>query len=381
MDPDIEDVIVKIHGTPHKSVLAVAGAGSGAMSWLLGVSGASRTLLETLVPYGRMSMIDLVGEEPTQYVSSQNARDMARSCFRRGLLLREDDSPVVGVACTATIATDRPKRGDHRACIAIWDEIGVSAYNLILDKGKRDRIGEEEVVSRLLIQAMAQSFGVEADINIGFTQVERPEIDTRRHPNPIQRLLAEEVDLVVVDEGASTPLEEGSPGPLVVLPGSFNPLHDGHRKMARVAREITGLETVFELAVVNVDKPPLEETEIRRRLNGLKGEGRVFLTQTPTFWRKAALFPGSVFVIGWDTMIRLIDPKYYGDSETAMLTALAEIWARGCRFLVAGRQIDGSFRTLDEIPIPQGFHPLFQAIPESLFRADISSTELRESRV
>ena len=151
--------------------------------------------------------------------------------------------------------------------------------------------------------------------------------------------------------------------------------------MARVAREITGLETVFELAVVNVDKPPLEETEIRRRLEGLKGEGRVFLTRTPTFWRKAALFPGSVFVIGWDTMIRLIDPKYYGDSETAMLTALAEIWARGCRFLVAGRQIDGSFRTLDEIPIPQGFHPLFQAIPESLFRADISSTELRESGV
>ena len=241
MDQDIQEVIVKLHGTSHKSVLAVAGAGSGAMSWLLGVSGASRTLLETLVPYGRLSMIDLVGEEPAQYVSPRNAKDMAWACYRRGLKLLEDDSPVVGVACTATIATDYTKRGDHRACIATWDQSGVTSYNLKLDKGQRDRIGEEEVVSRLLIQAMAQAFGVEADIDIGFTDVERPEIETARHVSPVQRLLSGEVDLVMVDEGGSiSASEKGAPGPMAVLPGSFNPLHDGHRQMAAVAREMTG---------------------------------------------------------------------------------------------------------------------------------------------
>ena len=76
-------------------------------------------------------------------------------------------------------------------------------------------------------------------------------------------------------------------------------------------------------------------------------------------------------------MVRVIDPKYYGDSETAMLTALAEIWARGCRFLVAGRQMDGAFRTLDEVAIPKGSNPCSKAIPEESFRADVSSTELR----
>ena len=378
MDQDIQDVIVKLHATPHKSVLAVAGAGSGAMSWLLGVSGASRTLLETLVPYGRLSMIDLVGAEPSVYVSPQNARDMARACYRRGLTLLEDDSPVVGVACTATIATDYAKRGDHRACIATWDESGVTSYNLKLDKGKRDRIGEEEVVSRLLVQAMAQAFGVEADIDIGFTAVELPEIEATRHAGPIQRLLSGEVDLAMADElGAISVWEGDAPQPMVVLPGSFNPLHDGHRQMASVASEITGLDSVFELAVLNVDKPPLEESEILGRLDGLMGEGAVALTRTPTFQRKSEVFPGSTFVIGWDTMVRVIDPRYYGDSETAMLTALAEIWARGCRFLVAGRQVDGTFRTLDEVAIPQGFQPLFQSIPEDQFRADVSSTELR----
>ena len=378
MEREIEEVITRLHATPHKTALAVAGAGSSAMSWLLGVSGASRTILETRVPYGRLSMIDLVGVEPTQYVSPENAREMARAAYRRALALREDDSPAVGVACTATIATDRPKRGDHRACIATWDDVGVTCYNLTLDKGKRDRVGEEEVVSRLLIQAMARAFGVEAEVEIGFTAAEKPEVETRLHADPVERLLAGDVELLVADEAGGIEIKEaGALGSRVVLPGSFNPLHEGHRELARVARELTGLESVYELAVLNVDKPPLEDGEIRRRLEGLKGSGAVALTRTPTFRRKADLFPGCVFVIGWDTMVRLIDPKYYGDSETAMLTALAEIWALGCRFLVAGRQVDGAYRTLEEVAIPEGFRPLFEGIGEGEFRVDVSSTELR----
>ena len=375
---EIEDVIVKIHATPHKSVLVVAGAGSSAMSWLLGVSGASRTLLETRVPYGRFSMIDLVGEEPEQYVSPQNARDMARAAYRRGLTLREDDSPVVGVSCTATIATDRPKRGDHRACIAVWDDARVTTCNLTLDKGKRDRVGEEEVFSRLVIQAMAEAFGVEADLELGLTEVEHPELLTVYHPGPVQRLLSGEVNAVLVQpDGRMTTAETAPPTQVAVLPGSFSPLHYGHEELARIAGEMLGLGVVYELSVLNVDKPPLEEGEVMRRVGGFAGKGAVALTRAPTFRRKAALFPGSVFVIGWDTLIRLIDPKYYGGEESAMLTALAEIWALGCRFLVAGRESGGGFHTLEEVAVPEGFRPLFQAIPEAQFRADISSTELR----
>ena len=383
----IDEVIVKIHATPHKSVLAVAGAGSGAMSWLLGVSGASRTLLETRVPYGRLSMIDLVGHEPEQYVSPQTAREMARAAYRRGLQLREDDSPVVGLSCTATIATDRPKRGDHRACIAAWDDTRVTTYNLVLEKGKRDRAGEEHVVSRLVIQALAQAFGLEADLPSGLTELERPEVLTADHPGPIQRLLSGEVNMALAQpDGRMLTDETESFDRIAVLPGSFSPLHYGHEELARVAGEILGMEVVYELSVVNVDKPPLEESEILSRVSQFAakgsgsnaGKGSVVLTRAETFRKKADLFPNSVFVIGWDTVTRLIDPKYYGGAESAMLTALAEIWAAGCRFLVAGRAGGDVFHTLEEVAIPRGFRPLFQSIPESAFRADISSTELRE---
>jgi hypothetical protein len=138
-----------------------------------------------------------------------------------------------------------------------------------------------------------------------------------------------------------------------------------------------GADVYYELSVVNVDKPALTREEVEQRLRQFAGSGTVALTRAETFHKKSALFPGCPFVIGWDTAVRLVAPRYYGDDETAMLTALAEIWARGCRFLVAGRREGDSFHTLADVSVPQGFAPLFQEVPESAFRNDISSSELR----
>ena len=46
----IGDTIREIHDAPQQGVLVVSGAGSQAVAWLLGVAGASRTLLEVVVP-------------------------------------------------------------------------------------------------------------------------------------------------------------------------------------------------------------------------------------------------------------------------------------------------------------------------------------------
>ena len=107
--------IEKIHATPHKAVVAVSGAGTQAVAWLLGVAGASRTILEALVPYGRESMNSFLGFEPEQSASAQTAKDMARAAYKKAKSQLEDDSPPVGLACAAAIATDRPKRGEHLA--------------------------------------------------------------------------------------------------------------------------------------------------------------------------------------------------------------------------------------------------------------------------
>ena len=48
-----------------------------------------------------------------------------------------------------------------------------------------------------------------------------------------------------------------------------------------------------------------------------------------------------------------------------------------CGFLVAGRQSEGQFMSLSDVRVPERFQTLFTEIPESKFRMDISSTDIR----
>ena len=228
-------------------------------------------------------------------------------------------------------------------------------------------------------QAPAEAAGTEPALHVGLTGGDKLESQTREHGDPVSRLLAGDASTVLVSTDGSMKVDRPTLAkPAALLPGSFSPFHHGHAQLAECAAEILGIKVVYELSVVNVDKPQLAQSEVISRLSQFADKGSVVLTLAETFRKKADLFPGSTFVIGWDTAVRLVAPRYYGGESVAMLTALAEIWALGCRFLVAGRRDGETFRTLDDVPVPQGFQPLFQAIPESEFRADISSTALRE---
>ena len=159
----------------------------------------------------------------------------------------------------------------------------------------------------------------------------------------------------------------------ILLPGSFNPLHKGHTGLLCAAETATHREGVFELSVMNVDKPPLDIIEVERRLLQLKGIASVVLTCAPTFSEKAELFPGSWFVLGYDTAIRLLSPEYHADVPAM----LARFLTLETRFVVGGRLHEGQFQGLADMDIPAGYEALFIPLSEQLFREDISSTKLR----
>ncbi len=176
---DVRALVERIHATPTMAVVVVSGAGARALAWLLGVPGASRTLLEASVPYARAAMVEFLGCEPAEYVSPQTAVAMAEAAHRRAAHLRGADHPearVVGLACTATIATDRPKRGAHRCSVASVGSAGCSTYDLVLTKGTRDRNGEEQVVSRLVLHALAEACGLPAALALGLLDGERLDV-------------------------------------------------------------------------------------------------------------------------------------------------------------------------------------------------------------
>ena len=91
---------------------------------------------------------------------------MATTALMRGQHLAQSMEGVAGVSCTATIATDRPKKGEHR-CATAWARDGDRAvYSLTLEKGARDRAAEEEVVSRLFLNTLAEACGVDERVDL-----------------------------------------------------------------------------------------------------------------------------------------------------------------------------------------------------------------------
>ena len=175
---------------------------------------------------------------------------------------------------------------------------------------------------------------------------------------------------------AESPTAE-SPSPQIIFPGAFNPLHIGHTEMARLTTEMLGGDVWFELSIENVDKPQLAYDEVARRLAQFVDE-QIVLTSAATFAEKAAVFPGSTFVVGVDTLIRIGDARYYDGSHNAMLSAIDTIAAHDCRFLAFGRLLQDAFQTQPELQLPEQLTALCQGVNKDQFRVDISSTQLRE---
>ncbi|MEO8496186.1 MAG: hypothetical protein ABI614_14040, partial [Planctomycetota bacterium] len=129
----------------------------------------------------------------------------------------------------------------------------------------------------------------------------------------IERLHRGELDVLVLCGAA---IVESIDSVQVVLPGAFNPLHEGHRWMAQVAARSLSIPVAFELSIENVDKPPLDLDSIERRLAQFDAEQTICLTRAATFVQKVQLFSSANFVVGVDTILRIANARYYGNDAS-----------------------------------------------------------------
>ena len=174
---------------------------------------------------------------------------------------------------------------------------------------------------------------------------------------------------------------------LGIFSGSFNPLTVAHIKMIEAAQEQYDLdEILLILARANVDKGVFG-LSLADRLLMLKE----YTANQETFSVAACshgkfiekiealkpAYPSGThfsFIVGYDTFIRLFDPKYYTDLHGALEALFDQ-----CRFIVANRhEYDGdSVRRVMTAPDYRRYAGGIDLIELPDFYAEISSTDIR----
>jgi hypothetical protein len=395
MTISVDQLVQQFHDAPTRIVLTATGGGSRAIANLLEVPGASRTLLEAFVPYSDQAMIDYLGSRPDEFCSNRTARAMAMAAFLHARKLGQADIALVaattqiassglsgsvnnpqsvdlaGAACTAGLLTDRPRRGSHRIHVALQTAAITATWSLELLKDRRSRPEEEHVAGRMLLNAVAESCGLEARLALDLLEGEKVEELRTTALRPWQDLLLGKVE--IVSQGKTIPANPA------ILSGAFNPLHAGHRRIAEIGADLLKKPVIMEITILNPDKPPLDYYEIDRRTKQFAPEQPLLLTRAATFEEKARLFPGATFLVGADTLRRIAMDRYYHNDTAACRTCMEYIASRGCRFLVFGRDMGTGFMQLADLDLPDVLRSICRDVSSEIFREDVSSTGIRKS--
>ena len=173
-----------------------------------------------------------------------------------------------------------------------------------------------------------------------------------------------------------------------VFPASFNPVTQGHIAIVRRAAEIAALQEVLLLLDIQaMDKEIFGATLVDRLLMmrilfdgdplvsvGVSNRGR-FLAKVDALRETYPRATDITFIVGYDTLERVFDPKYYEDRERALDQLFAS-----CTFMVANRGVYGreAVQKLTASAENERFRDMvrFFEIPHELAR--ISSSAVRQ---
>lgn len=180
-DQSVLDLVAEVHAADVRACLVITGGGMSAIGALFAVAGASRTVIDAQVPYSRTALDEYLGERAPRHVSAGEAELMARVAQMRAVKLDAGREPaaerIVGISCTAAIATDRDRRGENRCHVAWFDGVRGAVSSLTMTKGMRTRREEEAICGSLVLNALADASGLSSRLKVNLVGSERLVVD------------------------------------------------------------------------------------------------------------------------------------------------------------------------------------------------------------
>lgn len=411
------DLVQEIHRTSSMVSVALTGGGSGIFPLLLELGNGSKTLIDGNIPYTKAAHDHFIGGTPDKLVSEADARALAMASMLHANDFGDPGVPVIGIGSTSSlIRVDRDADGNviperegrrHSIYVAIQTPAATITHSLVFPNGIADldlasyendwfkhlpltvkiRYAEEELVCLMMLNLIAEGCGLEDRVFMNYADrvVRKIGMASDVHPNLTNLVSSAQPAFLGVRCGGGEPIRphETIITPKGLVPSSLNPPHAGHFRMLKIVNEIVSGDTGFEMSTQNFDKPPLDFLTIKERLGHLQSGPvvDVYLTNTATFLRKSAQFPGCTFGVGHDTAARIVDPKYYRDTFELLLTMESMNTENGCSFIVFGRQdpTTGEFMTLHDIE-NSNFQLMSTYISQEEFDEPHASRDIRKEQ-
>jgi hypothetical protein len=345
--------------------IIATGGGAGIVQQLWEVPGSSAYLSGFSFPYAQEEQTELLGFNPGHFCSEEAAVDLASAAYMKAYRL--DGKSPVGVGLTASVASEKEHRGDHRVhCCIITDHlVRTHQYTLMKGKGELQRQLDGGSCDDIVFYMLCDALGLHHTAFFP-TANDATQLATRRFlMRPFFDATGKREHYLFNDKH------------LALMPGAFNPPHKGHFGVANSFRNDYAMEAVFEVTAVSPHKDPLTVQDMLKRAKLLQGHHRFFSTTIPMYIDKARAYSGMPLIMGADAAMRLLDPTWGPD----VLETLKEFQTLETKLYISGREINGKFTTRDDIAKQIIFldqRALFLEISRSIEGEwDISSTQLR----
>lgn len=349
---DLQEASILLHkqveetAKPFRLYAITTGAGSGLTSHIWRVPGVSKIFVGSAFPYDKSATIDVLGYEPDHYVSANVAVGFAHESYLRALR-STNDGDAIGVGITASVAGTRIHRGAHRAYVCVVSPSRTTCVSVTLNKGigYADRQRDEEIINTIalaLVFDTIQGYGDECMSRVDFPQSHTQEgtEGTWQYEVCPDELLARPWFR------ADRSRHKEPMGPILMVPGSFNPLHQAHIEMATIAADMHREwgPPVYVLTLKPPHKDALTVTDALNRVNQFRGRELLFNWDDALYIQKARRWPGSAIVMGADALDRMLDPVW-----CPVRDMMIEFSTLKTTFIIADRTVNGQTFTLDEV--------------------------------